>query len=71
MPIAKVIIIEAPHQHNAARILITKQADCSVHTLLQIAEANDITKGFDAVQDPVSAAERLNQTVHLQVLVHP
>ena len=38
---------------------------------MQIAEADDIAKGLDAVQDTVRPAERLNQTVHLQVLVHP
>ena len=38
---------------------------------MQIAEADDIAKGLDAVQDTVRPAERLNQTVHLQVFVHP
>ena len=38
---------------------------------MQVAEADDIAKGLDAVQDTVCPAERLNQTVHLQVLVHP
>ena len=38
---------------------------------MQVAEADDIAKGLDAVQDTVRPAERLNQTVHLQVLVHP
>ena len=38
---------------------------------MQVAEADDIAKGLDAVQDTVRPAERLNQTVHLQVFVHP
>ena len=38
---------------------------------MQVAKADDIAKGLDAVQDTVCPAERLNQTVHLQVFVHP
>ena len=58
-------------QDNAVCIFITEQRNSRIHPLLQIAEADDIAKGLDAVQDTVRPAERLNQTVHLQVFVHP
>jgi len=69
--VSEVIIVEAAHQHNAASILIPEQRDGCVNPLLQVTETHNVAEGLDAVQDTVGAAERLNQTVHLQVLVHP
>ena len=69
--IAVVIILKALHEHNAAGIFISKQRDSCVHTLLQIAEADDIAKGFYAVQNTVGTTERLDEPVHFQILVHP
>ena len=69
--ITVVVVRIFAQQNDAARIFISKQRNCRIHPLLQIAETDDITKGLDAVQDTVCPAERLNQTVHLQVFVHP
>ena len=69
--ITVVIVRVFAQQNDAARIFISKQRNCRIHSLLQVAETDDIAKGLDAVQDTVRPAERLNQTVHLQVLVHP
>ena len=67
--ITVVIVRVFAQQNDAARIFISKQRDSRIHPLLQVAEADDIAKGLDAVQDTVCPAERLNQTVHLQVLI--
>ena len=69
--IAVIVVRIFAQQDNAACIFISKQRNCRIHPLLQVAEADDIAKGLDAVQDTVCPAERLNQTVHLQVFVHP
>ena len=69
--ITVVIVRIFAQQNDAARIFISKQRNCRIHPLLQVAEADDIAKGLDAVQDTVRPAERLNQTMHLQVFVHP
>ena len=69
--IAMVIVRIFAQQDNAACIFISKQRNSRIHPLLQVAEADDIAKGLDAVQDTVRPAERLNQTVHLQILIHP
>ena len=69
--ITVVVVRIFAQQNDAASIFISKQRNCRIHPLLQIVEADDIAKGLDAVQDTVRPAERLNQTVHLQVLVHP
>ena len=69
--ITVVVVRIFAQQNDAARILIAEQRNSRIHPLLQVAEADDIAKGLDAVQDTVRPAERLNQTVHLQVFVHP
>ena len=38
---------------------------------MQIAEADDIAVGLDGVQNPVRPGKRLDQTVHLEIFVHP
>ena len=59
-----VIVVKLAHQDNAARIFIAELRNGGVHPLLQVAEADDVAKGLDAVQNSVGAAERLNQPVH-------
>ena len=62
--ITMVIVVKLAHQDNAARIFIAEQRNGGVHPLLQVAEADDVAKGLNAVQNSVGAAERLNQPVH-------
>ena len=62
--IAVIIVVKLAHQNNAARIFIAEQRNGGVHPLLQVAEADDVAKGLDAVQNSVGAAECLNQPVH-------
>ena len=69
--VAVVIIIELVQQDNTSRLLIAKQRNGGIYPLLQVAETDDISKGFDGIEDAVGAAESLNEPVHLQVLVHP
>ena len=66
-----VVILEGLQQHNTGSVLVAKERDGVIHPLLQIAEAYDVAKGLDAVQNTVGPAEGLDQTVHLQILVHP
>ena len=62
--IAVIIVVKLAHQDNAARIFIAEQRNGGVHPLLQVAEADDVAEGLNAVQNSVGSAERLNQTVH-------
>ena len=66
-----VIILKTLQQNNTSGILIPKQGNGAVHTLLQITEANNISKGFNGIQDTIGTGECLYQTVHLQILIHP
>ena len=68
---AIVIILEGLKQNDTRGVLVAEEGDSIIHTLLQIAEADDIAEGFDAVQNAVCAAECLNQAMHLQVLINP
>ena len=45
--------MEALEQNNAACILISKQSDCIIRSLLQITEANNVAVGFSGIQDTV------------------
>lgn len=69
--VAVVIILEGLEQHDAARVLVAEERYRVIHALLQVAEADDIAEGLYAVQYAVRAAERLYQSVHLEVFVHP
>ena len=69
--ITVVVILKALEKHDTRRILIAEQRDCVIHTTLKIAEADNIAKGFDRVQNPVRAGKRLNQAMHFQILIHP
>ena len=69
--IAVPVIIEALEQNNAARILISKESDCIIRSLLQITEADNVAVGFNGIQDTVGSGVGLNQSVHFEVLVHP
>ena len=69
--IAVIVRIIALEQHNAAGPAVTKKRDRVVGGFLQIAEADDIAVGLDGVQNPVRPGKRLNEAVHLEILVHP
>ena len=69
--IAVIIIFEAAHQHDAARVPVSKQSDRLVRPLLQIAEADDVAKRLDGIEDAVGAGIRLDQPVHFEVFIHP
>ena len=69
--ITEVIILISPHQHDAARFLVSEKGDGVVGALLQITEAHDVTEHLDGVENAVRAGIGLDQTVHFQVLVHP
>ena len=63
--------MKTSQQDDASCLLVTEERDGSVHPLLQIAEADNVAEGFNAVQNAVGAAECLDQPVHLQVFIHP
>ena len=69
--IAVVVIPEFAQQHDAAGVFVAKEGDSRIHPLLQVAETDDVAEGLDRIQNTVGAAERLDQAVHFQVLVHP
>ena len=69
--IAVIVRIIALEQYNAAGPAVAKKRDRVVGGFLQIAEADDIAVGLDGVQNPVRPGKRLNEAVHLEILVHP
>ena len=66
-----VVVIKGSHQHNAAGILVAKQSQTLVGGFFQIAEADDVAAVLHGIQYAVGAAESLQESMHLQVLIHP
>ena len=58
--------MQAAHQHDAARVPVSKQRDRLVRPLLQIAEADDVAKRLDGIEDAVGAGIRLDKPVHFE-----
>ena len=58
--IAAEIVLKSPQQHNAARLLVSKERNGVVHPLLQIAETDNIAEGFDGIENAVRAGKCLN-----------
>ena len=69
--VAVPVVIEALEQDDAACILIAKKCDCIVCSLLQIAEADDISVSFNGIQNAIGSGIGLNQPVHFQIFVDP
>ena len=69
--IAMVVVLEFAQEHQSARLLVAKKRDALVRPPFQIAEADDVAEGLFGVEDAIGSGEGLQQTVHLQVLVHP
>ncbi len=69
--IAVDIVVVRFKQHDITSVLIAKERDGIIGLLLQIAEANDVTKLLDGIEDTVRAAVGLHQSMLTQVLVHP
>jgi hypothetical protein len=66
-----VIIPERLQQHDAGSVLVPEQRDGAVHALLKVAEAYDVAAVLYGIQYAVRPAVGLQQSVQLQVLVHP
>ena len=66
-----IVIVKRLQQNDAPGVLVSEQGDGFVHLLLQISEADDIAERLDTVQNTVCPAERLDQPMHPQILVHP
>ena len=47
--VAVPVIIEALEQDNSACILISKEGDCIVCSLLQVTEADNVTVGLNGI----------------------
>ena len=61
--ITVVVVRIFAQQNDAASIFISKQRNCRIHPLLQVAEADDVAEGLDGIQDAVGAAESLDEAV--------
>ena len=69
--VAIVIVGKWAQRHDPVGRSIAETRYGGVCTLLQIAEAYNIAKGLYGVQNAVCARKRLQEPVHLQVLIHP
>lgn len=69
--VAQIIVLEFLQQHNASSVFVAEPGQGGVHPLLQVPETDNIAEPLDPVQNPVGAAEGLDQAVHFQIFVHP
>ena len=65
------VLVVGLEDDDAARLGVAEQADRLVDPLGEVAEAHDVAERLDGVEDAVRARERLDEAVHLQVLVDP
>ena len=65
------VLVVGLEDDDAARLGVSEQADRLVDPLGEVAEAHDVAERLDGVEDAVRAGERLDEAVHLQVLVDP
>ena len=68
--VSVIIRQEVFQHHNTACILVSKESDGIISSLLEIPETDYITKGLDRVQYSVCPGKCLYQAVLFQVLVH-
>ena len=61
---------EVFQHYNTACILVSKESNGIISSLLEIPETNYITKGLDRVQYSVRPGKCLYQAVLFQVLIH-
>ena len=62
--VAEIIVFISSHHNDSPRFLVAKERNGIIGTLLQIAEAHDISEYLDGIQDAVGAGIGLDQTVH-------
>ena len=65
-----VVVVVRFEQHDALGVLVAEQLQRLVGLFLQVAEGDDVAVRLDRVEDPVRPAERLDQAMQSQVLVH-
>ena len=66
-----IIFVERLHEHQSARLVIAKDGQTLISGIFQITEADDVTAVLHRIQNSVRTTVGLQQSVHLQVLVHP
>ena len=69
--ISVIVILKALQQNKAPGILIPKQGNGTIYSLLQISETYNISKGLDRIQNTVCTGKRLYQSVHFQIFIYP
>ena len=69
--ITVVVFLEAFKKNDASGFFITKESNGFINFLLEISEAYYVTVSLDAVKDSVCSGERLNQSMHLKILINP
>ena len=65
------IVLEAPQEYNPTCFFIPKEGNRIIYPLLQVAEADNIAKGLDGIENAICAGKRLDKTVHFEVFVYP
>ena len=69
--VSEIVVLERTHDDLSSGFVIGEQGECLVDTLLHLPEADDVPVVLDAIQDTVGTGERLDQTVVLELTVHP
>ena len=64
--VAVVVFLIRFQQDNTACPFVTEKSDGLICRLIKVAEADDVAKGLDRVQNPVRSRKGLQQTVVLQ-----
>ena len=69
--VAIVIFLKGSHQNNAVGISVAEKTEAPIGGFYEIAETNDVATILIGIQNTVGSAERLQQSMHSQVLVNP
>ena len=63
--------LERTHENESSGVAVAKQGETLVGSLFKVAEADDVATVLYRIEYAVGARVGLQQSVHLQVLVHP
>ena len=69
--IAFIVVLEAAHKHDASGIFIPEERNRTIHPFRKISKADDISKRLHRIQNAVRPGKRLNEPMHLEILIHP
>ena len=69
--VAIIVIAKWTEEDNTSGIFIAKERECAVGFLFEIAEVDDVAAVLYGVENAVSAAIRLQKTVHFEILIDP